>query len=153
MISIKQIKTAETYPLRIEILRNNIPENYHFIGDDNKKAIHLGAFINNRIVGIVSLMQNTHTEFTDEFVYQLRGMAIKEEMQKQGIGKKLILESLKLLKRKGCTILWCNAREVAIKFYLNLGFIIKGNSFEIKDIGIHFMMYKKANNPNIREHT
>ncbi len=100
MISIKQIKTSETYPLRIEILRNNKPENYHFLEDNNKDTIHLGAFNNNNIVGIVSLMKNNHTEFTDQFVFQLRGMAVKKEIQKQGIGKQLILESLNHLKKK-----------------------------------------------------
>jgi hypothetical protein len=39
-------------------------------------------------------------------------------------------------------LLWFNARETAVPFYEKLGCTKKGASFEIPEIGLHFLMYK-----------
>lgn len=139
---LREITLEETYPLRIEILRKGISENYKFKEDNFESSIHLGAFIGNDCVGIVSLIKKEKPDTTKRYSYQLRGMAIDFPYQQQGIGSKLIIESFKILRDKKVNILWCNAREVATKFYLKMGFIIKGESFEIASIGTHFLMTK-----------
>ena len=49
------------------------------------------------------------------------------------------------IKKKG-TLLWCNARIIAIEFYKKIGFQIKGEEFDIADIGKHYFMYKNKLN-------
>jgi len=141
MITVKKINTEETYPLRIEILRDGKAINYHFVGDNRKTTIHLGAFVDQKCIGIVSLIPNAHKSFSNFSAYQLRGMAVAKSYQKQGIGKLLIVESLKALNISKCEILWCNAREIAVEFYRKMSFSIKGKKFQIPTVGTHYMMY------------
>lgn len=141
MITVKQITAEDTYPLRIEILRDGKAINYHFVGDSRNTTIHLGAYIDYECIGIVSLIPNAHKSFSNLSAYQLRGMAVAKSYQKQGIGKLLIIESLKALNKSNCEILWCNAREIAVEFYRKMNFSIKGKKFQIPNVGTHYMMY------------
>ena len=142
MITVKQITVQDTYPLRIEILRNGKAINYHFVGDKHKESIHLGAFLDNKCIGIVTLVPNSHATFPNVLTYQLRGMAVDKSLQKRGVGKLLIEESFRFLKEgRKCEILWCNARIIAVEFYKKMGFSIKGNKFQIPNVGPHYMMF------------
>jgi len=142
-MEIKIINVAETYPLRIEILRNGIPKDFHFVGDEDKKSFHIGAFIQDECVGIASCMQKNNTSFEVENSYQLRGMAVKKDLQEKGIGKEIVRITLEVLKDRNCSLVWCNAREKAVGFYENLGFIKVGEHFQIPKVGFHFVIYKE----------
>ena len=72
-------------------------------------------------------------------------MATDIEYRKRGIGKKIMLRAFEEIKKKKGTLLWCNARIIAIEFYKKIGFQIKGEEFDIPDIGKHYFMYKKIN--------
>ncbi len=144
MLYIQEIAVEETYALRIEILRKGIPENYHFVGDTLKSTFHLGAFEDDSCVGIVSFILKSHPLIPTIAAYQLRGMAVSQEFQKQGVGKLLIQESYQYLKERNCKIVWCNAREIALDFYTKMGFTIKGKAFYISKIGKHFMMWREV---------
>lgn len=140
---IKEISALETYPVRHPVLRKGRPlEDCSFEGDDLQSTIHLGLFENENLVGVASLLKNNHPDFDSISQYQLRGMAILESFQGQGYGKKLLIYGENLLKKLGVELIWFNAREKAIPFYLDSGYSILGNSFEIKGIGTHFMMFK-----------
>ena len=141
MITVKQITKEETYPFRIEILRDGKAINYHFVGDTRKTTIHLGAYIDLECIGIVSLIRNSHKIFSNLLAYQLRGMAVAKSHQKQGIGELLIVESLKILNNNKCEVLWCNARVIAVEFYKKMNFSIKGKKFQIPGVGSHYLMY------------
>lgn len=69
-------------------------------------------------------------------------MAILKEHQGKGIGKIILKHGEQLLKEQHAKIIWCNAREVAITFYKKNGYQIIGESFNIKDIGLHYVMFK-----------
>lgn len=141
-MEIKIISTEETFPLRIEILRKGIARDFHFVGDDDKGTFHIGAFSDNECVGIASCMLKSHTLFTSKKVYQLRGMAIKKDIQNSGVGKEIILKTVEILENKNCKTVWCNARESALGFYEKMGFRIIGERFQIPKVGPHFVMYK-----------
>jgi GNAT superfamily N-acetyltransferase len=69
-------------------------------------------------------------------------MAILEEYQSTGFGKLLIEEIFNFIESTQVELLWFNARESAVPFYEKLGCTKKGASFEIPEIGLHFLMYK-----------
>lgn len=140
---IKQIPSKDTYPLRIKILRKGITKNYEFKEDILKTSIHLGAYINNQCIGILTLIKKEFPRVLNSNTYQLRGMAIDEAYQKQGIGKELVLESFSILQNKKVEMIWCNARIHAVDFYKKLGFKTKGEAFEIPSIGLHYKMIKE----------
>ena len=56
---IKRISPEETYLLRREILRKNLPQESHeFNGDFDDQTFHLGYFVEDRIVGIITVLKN-----------------------------------------------------------------------------------------------
>ena len=69
-------------------------------------------------------------------------MATDYYFQRRGYATELMRNSFKELKKKGCDILWCNARLVAVEFYKSIGFQFIGELFDIPKIGPHYYMYK-----------
>ncbi len=142
MISVKEIKTEQTYRIREEVLRKGIDLSSQFTGDFDKESFHLGLFYKNELVSIVSFMKIKHNMLNGE-QYQLRGMATKNKFQGKSFGKILIEKSVKILINKDINYVWCNARVIALNFYKRNGFVIIGEPFEIPQIGKHFLMSKK----------
>jgi len=139
-MEIKIIKSVDTYPLRIEILRKGIAKDFQFVGDDVATTFHLGAFMHDECIGILSCMKKEHALWNETRVYQLRGMAVKSDLQNSGVGKALVLESLRILKERDCKLVWCNARETAVGFYEKMNFKTIGSRFQIPKVGPHFVM-------------
>ncbi|MDP5158362.1 MAG: GNAT family N-acetyltransferase [Flaviramulus sp.] len=117
----------------------------HFAGDDLETTFHLGIFLNEELLGICSFFKSNHNCITSKNQYQLRGMAILKEFQGKGLGNIILNFGENLLREQNTQVIWCNAREVAVNFYLKTGYKTIGNTFNIKDIGIHYMMYKNLN--------
>lgn len=141
---LKPINYQETYLIRQKVLRPNRPlETCYFLGDELNSTYHLGAFYQEKLVGIVSLFKNNHLFFKQENQYQIRGMALLPDYQKYGFGKKLIEYAETLLQEKHTSLIWCNAREVAVRFYKKQNYKIIGEAFDIPDVGIHFVMWKE----------
>lgn len=133
---IKIISPEETYPVRRAVLRKNFPNEPHqFKGDFDENTFHLGYFQENEIIGILTIMKN-------ENVAQLRGMAVSEDFQGNGIGKLLIERAEEILQNDKISKIWMNAREKAVPFYERLGYKIEGEIFMIKPIGFHYLMAK-----------
>lgn len=141
MIEVKQISTEDTYKIRLEVLRKNIPKPFKFDGDFDNDTIHLGAYSNNNLIAVSSYMRVINSNFKG-FQYQLRGMATLEKFQGLGAGKAMIEKSFLILKNKNINCIWCNAREIAVPFYKKLGFNIFGSKFDVDYIGTHYVMYK-----------
>ena len=98
--------------------------------------------MNDILCGVCTFLMAKHSLLTKNNQYQLRGMGILETHQGKGIGKLLLQHGERFLKEKKVQVVWCNARETAVDFYKKNNYNIIGNAFEIKDIGLHFTMYK-----------
>jgi len=143
MVLIESITAEQTLPIRQSVLRPGRPEKECiFDGDDAPQTFHLGAFTEEKLVGIASFVVDTHSHFSGQ-QYRLRGMAVLPEYRGKACGKKLVAHGEKMIQEKGFDILWFNAREVAINFYNGLGFISAGEPFEIPTVGTHLIMFKK----------
>ena len=140
---IKEIQSSETYLVRQEELRKGKPlETCHFEGDDEKTTKHFGIELNEKIIGIVSVYQVNSQLFFNENQFQIRGMAVLEAHQQKGYGALLVERADKYCFEKNASVIWFNAREKAVPFYEKNGYQTKGNSFEIPEVGIHFVMFK-----------
>ncbi len=154
-LTIKLIKSNELLFLRSKILRNNInPNDCRFQGDNDLDSYHLGAFISNKLVGAVSLINNKCEKMKIENCYQMRGLCVDSKFQNKGIGKKLVFEVEKKLKDSHANSMiklkelkiknvWMNARDSAINFYLKLNYINSDIKYSIGQIGLHYLMYKE----------
>jgi len=146
MIILKEITALETYSVRHPVLREGKPvESCHFDGDLLQSTIHIGLYNNAALIGVISLFKTKNPEFKSDNQFQIRGMAVLIHHQNRGYGNQLLLEAEVIAKKYNCKILWFNAREKAVGFYEKMNYRIIGESFEIGDIGTHFVMYKKLN--------
>ena len=138
------ITAEETYKIRRPVLRpGRPPEECIFEGDDHASTLHLGIFLGKDLAGVASFMENKNPLFEDPVQFQLRGMAILPRFQYQNLGKELLLQGEKLLKKQfQAPLLWFNARESAIGFYAKYGYETKGELFMVPQVCMHIIMFK-----------
>ena len=141
MYQIQKILTAETFPIRKEVLRKGMDLPVAFNGDANSDTFHLGAFFKGQLSGVSSFMIESNRAFNG-VQYQLRGMATLQEFRAKGVGKLMLNEAENLLKDMNVAILWCNARVSAVPFYQKQGFTCVGGCFQIETVGPHYVMFK-----------
>ncbi|QMU30622.1 GNAT family N-acetyltransferase [Adhaeribacter radiodurans] len=135
MISVHLINTNDPLYQSERQLRNRIllqpvglPDHAWEMHD--KKSWHFIAVEKGRVIGCIVLVPlDKEGKKT-----QLMQMAVESNQQGKGIGKLLVNELLDFCQSKGITEVTCHARETAVQFYLNLGFVIYDESFE--EVGI-----------------
>ncbi len=142
MIVIKEIKAAETYNIRREVLRKGMTLSHKMMGDEDVDSLHLGVFESGRLVCVGSFMKADKPEF-EGLQYQLRGMASAATSQGKGYGSKLLESAEHRLGERGADVLWCNARTIAVDFYIKQGYQIIGEMFDVDQVGPHYRMFKK----------
>lgn len=142
---IKIITSKQTHLIRHEVLRKGKPiESCFFDDDDLPSTFHFGIFENNELKGVVSTYTQSNSIFQESNQYQVRGMAVLDSEQKKGYGKSLMEYLEQFLKEEKADLIWFNAREGAVNFYKKLNYSVTGIPFEIKNIGIHLIMFKKV---------
>lgn len=140
---IKKISAEKTHAIRHPMLRQGRPiEDCVFNGDKDPKTIHLGAFIENKLVGVLSAYQKSTSAFEVKESYQIRGVAVLTTAHRKGIGRALMANIEHQLKQRKIDLIWLNARITAVDFYTTLAYQQKGKAFEIEDIGTHYCFYK-----------
>jgi ribosomal protein S18 acetylase RimI-like enzyme len=143
-LTIKEISTEETYPLRHRILRAGRPlEDCVLPGDDEPTTYHLAAMDGERIVSIGSFYEAGHPEIPGERLFQLRGMATDEGYRRRQLGTLLLERGMEIARERGGDVLWCNARSNVAGFYLSQGFTQVGEEFDIPTVGPHLRMFKR----------
>lgn len=148
MISIKeelQIKeilyNSEEYcnelELRDKVLRKPLGMSlYNESLDVEKNDVHIGAFLNSKLVGVLILTKLN----TDEV--KMRQVAVVEDMRNQTIGSKLVRYAEEYSIKAGYSKMILNARKTAVGFYKGLGYSIINNEF--MEINIpHYKMIKR----------
>ncbi len=145
-MNVQKINYTETYSVRHSVLRKGKPiETTKFEGDELATTIHFGLFEVDKIIGVISVLEQKNYKFSQKKQFQIRGMAILEEYQNKNLGALLIEEAEKYCKNENAHIIWFNAREKAVNFYKKFQYEIDGISFEIPQIGTHYVMYKILN--------
>jgi predicted GNAT family N-acyltransferase len=149
----RSISAQEVLPLRLEVLRpGRPPETAIFAGDDLPTTTHWGAFTpQGELVAIATLMEGSPKP--DKSAeggtgaapgWQLRGMASSPSVRGQGYGAAVLQAVVDHVKARN-GLLWCNARESAVGFYLGFGFKTEGKIFDIAGVGPHYVMKIERN--------
>ena len=103
--------------------------------EDEKDEIHIVAIIDNTIVGVLLLKK------LDNERIKMRQVAVAIDLQKTGIGKKLVAFSEEFAQENGFIKIVLHARDTAKRFYQTLNYQIIGKSF--MEVGIlHYKMEK-----------
>ena len=100
--------------------------------EGDKEAIHYGYFSNELLVGVVSV-------FEKDSIFQIRKLAVLPKLQKNGIGRKLLLACTDGVKKET----FLNARVNKTSFYEKCGFEkVDGTEFEKNGFTLIKMIYK-----------
>lgn len=121
MFYIEQIRPELTWRMRQKVLYP-AQKLYQMEMEEDNNGYHFGAFMDNELVGVVSLFQNGND-------FQFRKFAVDESAQGKGIGKAMLKHLIDFVTKENATRLWCNARVTAIGFYLKYGFVHTGQLF------------------------
>jgi GNAT superfamily N-acetyltransferase len=139
---IKEIQAKDCFALRQKVLRKDLDLlDCKFEQDDLETCFHIGAILDEEVVGIASFFEEHDKNFEGRSCYRLRGMATDTNHHGKGIGKAVLLEAFNHLRKRNVEILWCNAREIAFPFYEKLGFKYYSEMFDIPKVGPHKKMY------------
>ena len=138
-LTCRRIGAEETIAIRWPVLRAGLPrESAVFPGDDRADTRHFGAFLDDCLVGVVTIYPAPLPDQPESTgAWQLRGMAVSPEHQRTGGGHALIQCCLTYLNEAQADLVWCNARSPAVSFYLREGFQTLGKEFEIPTAGPH----------------
>jgi predicted GNAT family N-acyltransferase len=126
----------DTVTLRYNILRKPLGLTFTQEQLDNEaNDFHLAAYMGDEMIACLVLTQGQNGEI------KMRQVAVKENKQGMGIGKKLVEFAEAFAREKGFTKMVLHARETAVPFYLTLAYKTEGQPFT--EVGLpHKKMYK-----------
>ena len=130
------------YDLRYEILRKPWNQSYSSTYDEwEKNSVHaIMTDESGTAVATGRLQINSGEEG------QVRSMAVKESEQGKGLGTQMLLWLEAEAKRRNMKRIVLDARDGAVNFYRNNGYVIEGDSYILFDTIPHFRMKKIINN-------
>ena len=143
--NIQPIRAEDARLLRKTILRPNLPlEMIFYPGDDADETLHAGAFLDDILVGVCTVIQEAPTGENDIGVWRMRGVAVNAQKRGQGIGRALMEACLAHAKTHGANYVWANGRTSALPVYAALGFTVQGDEY-VTDTGPHYFVLRSIN--------
>ena len=140
---LRRIELRAVRQLRHQLLRpHQQPWEIVFDGDDDVDTLHIGAFREEELVGVASVMRESPPEEDDPRAWRLRGMATLPEVRGQGYGGALLERCLRHALDHGGDRAWCTARVPAAAFYRRYGFESAGDVYDVPPIGPHVLMIR-----------
>jgi thiamine transport system ATP-binding protein len=137
-IRVVRVGAPETHELRRKVLRAGTPsDRVQLPGDEDVGTAHLAAVdAAGRVVGVATLVDAPCEPRPGAPARQLRGMAVDPAWQGRGVGRMLLDGLAELARAEGAEVLWANARDTALGFYLRGGFIVAGEGFVTTDTAL-----------------
>lgn len=130
-VSIRNITTEDTLHLRRDVLYPHWQlEQVRVDHDDD--GLHFGLYEGRELVTVVSL-------FISGTSAQFRKLATAAHCRGKGYGKQMMRHISDVCLRHNVRTLWCNARDSAETFYLQLGFTRTSDIFYKDDIAFYKM--------------
>ncbi len=96
--------------------------------DFPEKDVYLSAFDNELLIGTAIITP------LDDYSVQMRQMAVHEDYQGKGVGRKIAREFERLVLELGYNKVILHAREVALPFYEKLGYLLSSDVFYVIEI-------------------
>ena len=128
--SVVELTAAQTHPVRLAVLRADTPtKEVSFAEDTLPGAVHLGIEDTGTLVATSSWIPRPFAGAPDRAAVQLRGMATLHAWQGTGVGAALLQAGVDRARVAGAELVWANARDAALAFYLRHGFEVSGDGF------------------------
>jgi GNAT superfamily N-acetyltransferase len=143
-VEVREITAEDSRPLRATVLRPGRPaEEVHFEDDDAPDTVHVGGFLDGRLVAVGRLSREAPPGATDRDAWRLRGMATLPEARDRGVGSAVLQRLIEHARARGAAEVWCNARVRAVPFYERAGLRAEGEVFDVPGIGPHRLMRRR----------
>lgn len=141
-----RVPPSVTYALRQQVLRpGSPPERLHLAVDDDPATASFAArAADGRVVGTAIVFPEPCPWLPDRRgAWRLRGMATDPAYRNTGVGGRVLAALLDHVTANGGTLVWCNARVPAQKFYERAGFLAHGDVWDDPEIGPHVAMWRE----------
>jgi predicted GNAT family N-acyltransferase len=138
------ISATETHDLRHRILRPHEPKSFRAHPSDTAAgALHVGGFLNGRLIGIGSIAPESRGNATQLTSWRIRGMAVEAEMRGNGVGGKILQALIGHASAQSLPAeIWLHGRANVKGFYERFGFTQEGDLFDQPNTGLHALMVK-----------
>jgi ribosomal protein S18 acetylase RimI-like enzyme len=93
---------------------------------DNELATHYGVFLDDQLIGCVSITPQEMPGRSAARPYHLHSMAVEPGYQRSGVGRRMLATVLHQIRSRGADLVWATARPSAVEFYQRCGFEIGG---------------------------
>ncbi len=138
----------DTRELRRVVLRPHLPPGSPMPGD-GPDVVHIGALdtLNSGALASTCVIFAEPwpgpelPEVDASTGWRLRGMATDPALRGAGAGAAVLIGAQDYARERSCQVLWCQARESAVGFYLRAGWQGVGELFAT-EIGPHLLMYR-----------
>lgn len=125
-MDIRTVDIDTIWRIRQQVMYPQEQVSYVQLPEDNSGK-HLGLYINDKLVSIVSLFEQGKD-------IQFRKFATLADEQGKGYGSQLLDHVMQQASAEGKQLIWCNARVSASSFYEKFGMYTTGESWWKKDI-------------------
>ncbi len=126
-----ELTAAETHPIRLRVLRaDTVSKVVDFAEDHLPGTRHLGVrSTDGELVAVSSWIPRERATRPGVPAVQLRGMATLQHLQGHGLGGLLVEAGCREARAAGAGLVWANARDAALEFYLRHGFEVDSDGF------------------------
>jgi predicted N-acetyltransferase YhbS len=129
---VRELSAEETHGLRRAVSADGRTDlsSMHYELDDATDSWHLGAVDSKGSVIAISSFYREPCPIRPDVLsaFVLQFMAVDPSVQRQGIGSAVLETAIRRLRSSGTTLLWANARDIAVPFYQRFGFSVAEES-------------------------
>ena len=128
--AVVELALADILDLRVRVLRKGTPWTHaNYPEDSYPDAVHFGIAHNDGPVATSTWFTKECPEMPGVPAMQLKGMAVDDHLQGEGLGALLIERGIDHARGRGARIVWARARDSALYFYERRGFRTAGEGF------------------------
>jgi GNAT superfamily N-acetyltransferase len=136
----------EVFPVRRAVLRPTLPPaESRYAGDDHPAVAYVAARLGGRIVSVATVFPEPCPWRGDaadaDRHWRLRGMATLDGHKGRGVGALVLRAAIDRAVAGGAALMWFEAREDAVPFYLRHGFRPEGEPWTLPVTGLQRHMW------------
>lgn len=128
-------------PLRVALLDPAHRDPDPSAGDEHPSARHVGAFHEDRLVGVASIHPQGMPGGYKTNSWRLVGVAVDHGHRGVGVGALLVERCLEHASGLDAKVAWCLAPAGAFGFFERLGFRRSGDPIDDPDRGPHYLLF------------
>lgn len=139
-LSVRPISAEVAHPLRRALTGDASPSSSSFDGDAAEDTLHLGGFLEGRLVAVASVFRKNRPEVAFDGGHQLRGLVVEASHRGHGFGARLVEVCAERVRERGGTELWGYVPPPASGFFTQQGFDTEGPPELVGGEGPVFLM-------------